>query len=88
MLLLCLFQMPYGYYTLLRFAAMVAFALMAVQYHRAKHDVLTVLFGAMALLFQPFAKVALGRSLWNIVDVAVAVLLIGLWTIEQKGDEQ
>ena len=88
MLLLCLLQMPYGFYTLLRFVAMVAFAVMAVQYHRAKRDALTVLFGAMALLFQPFAKVALGRGVWNIVDVAAAVLLIALWTKERKEERQ
>ena len=29
-------------------------------------------FRALALLFQPFFKLALGRPLWNIVDVAVA----------------
>ena len=68
MLLLCLLQMPYGFYTLLRLVAMMAFAVMAVQYYHAKRDALTVLFGAMALLFQPFAKVALGRSVWNIVE--------------------
>lgn len=84
LLLLCLFKMPYGYYTLLRFAAMVAFAVMAVKYNEKKHDVLTVTFGALALLFQPFFKVALGRGTWNMVDVAVAALLIALWIREQK----
>ena len=88
MLLLCLLQMPYGFYTLLRLVAMMAFAVMAVQYYHAKRDALTVLFGTMALLFQPFAKVALGRSVWNIVDVAVAVLLLALWTRERKEEKQ
>ncbi|GAQ14627.1 hypothetical protein MODO_2313 [Myroides odoratimimus] len=27
----------------------------------------------LVLLFQPFLKVALGRSIWNIVDVIVAI---------------
>ena len=30
-------------------------------------------FGALALLFQPFIKIALGRLIWNVVDVVVAV---------------
>ena len=30
-------------------------------------------FGALALLFQPFIKIALGRLIWNGVDVVVAV---------------
>ena len=31
------------------------------------------MFAALALLFQPFFKVALGRVVWNIVDVIVAI---------------
>lgn len=34
---------------------------------------------ALAILFQPFLKIALGRTLWNIVDLAVGIgLLISL----------
>ena len=35
------------------------------------------LFIFFAILFQPFIKIALGRQIWNIVDVVVVVLLIG-----------
>jgi len=78
MLLLCLFRMPYGYYELVRFVSMVAFAVMAYSYYDEKRNGLAVTFGALALLFQPFFKIALGRTIWNIVDVAVAVLLVVL----------
>lgn len=37
-----------------------------------------VSFAAMALLFLPFFKVALGRAVWNVVDVLVAIGLICL----------
>ncbi|MFW5617788.1 MAG: DUF6804 family protein [Prevotella pectinovora] len=43
-----------------------------------KKETLVWTFGALALLFQPLVKIALGRDVWNIVDVAVAVLLIVL----------
>ena len=36
------------------------------------------MFAALALLFQPFFKIALGRTMWNVVDVLVAVGLIVL----------
>lgn len=77
--LLCLAPMPYGYYELVRFVAMVAFGLMAYKYHQAQNSVYAITFGALALLFQPFIKLALGRTMWNIVDVVVALLLIVLW---------
>jgi len=31
----------------------------------------------LALLFQPFFKISLGRTLWNIVDVIVGIGLLG-----------
>lgn len=83
LLLLCLTPMPYGYYQLVRFVAMVAFGVMAYKYYEEKKNELAITFGALALLFQPFVKVALGRTIWNVVDVAVAILLIVLWWKEK-----
>lgn len=79
LLLLCLAPMPYGYYQLVRFVAMVVFAILALNYFKEKKNELSIIFGALALLFQPFLKVALGRMMWNVVDVAVALLLIALY---------
>ena len=87
MLLACLLHLPYGYYSLLRFVAMVVFTVLAYQYNKEKNGALTVTFGAFALLFQPFIKIALGRSLWNIIDVAVAIFLLILWSKECFGKE-
>ena len=74
-MLLCLAPMPYGYYQLVRAVAMIVFAIMAYQYYEKENVPLAITFGGLALLFQPFIKVALGRTLWNIVDVIVAVVL-------------
>lgn len=79
LLILCLAPMPYGYYQLVRFVAMVVFSIMAFNYYKEKKNELSIIFGALALLFQPFLKVALGRMMWNVVDVAVALLLIALY---------
>ena len=84
LLLLCLAKMPYGYYNVTRFAAMVVFAYMAYLYAEEKKQGLMVTFGALALLFQPFVKIAIGRTMWNLVDVAVAILLITLTIIDFK----
>ena len=40
---------------------------------------MAIVWGALALLFQPFFKIALGRITWNVVDVIVAGMLIILW---------
>jgi len=87
-LLLCLAPMPYGYYVLVRFLSMVGFGIMAYRYYQEKKESLAWTFGILALLFQPFAKIALGRLIWNIVDVIVAVGLIILFFIEKKKKEK
>lgn len=79
LLLLCLAPMPYGYYQMVRFVAMVVFAVMAYRYYEEKKNQLAIVFGALALLFQPFIKVALGKAMWNVVDVVVAIALVVLW---------
>lgn len=84
-LLLCLAPMPYGYFILVRFLTMVGFGYMAFQYFKQRKEMLTWTFVTLALLFQPFAKIGLGRTVWNIVDVIVAIGLIVLFIIEWKG---
>jgi len=78
LLLLCLADMPYGFYELVRFAAAAAFAYLSYDYFKAKKDGMGFTFAGLALLFQPFLKISLGRTIWNIVDVIVAVGLICL----------
>lgn len=78
LLLLCLFPMPYGYYNFVRFIAMIVFGILCYSYYARKAKSLAITFGCLAILFQPFAKIALGRTMWNIVDVAVAIFLIVL----------
>ncbi len=83
-LLLCLAPMPYGYYMLVRFFATVMFGLMAYQYCREKNENLMIVFGALAVLFQPIIKIPLGHAVWNVVDVAVAIGLIILLLKENR----
>lgn len=76
LLLICLFDMPYGYYQLVRFSSFVVFGYFAYDAVKAKKSEFTFAYGALALLFQPFLKISLGRTVWNVVDVLVAVALI------------
>ena len=78
LLLLCLVDMPYGFYELVRFGAAIAFVYLSYDYFKSKNDGLGFTFAALALLFQPFFKITLGRAIWNFVDVLVAVGLIYL----------
>lgn len=84
LMLLCLAPMPYGYFQLVRFVAMVVFGVMAYQYYMKQKTVAAVIFVVLALLFQPIFKIALGRVAWNVIDVLVAALLVGLFVLEKR----
>jgi hypothetical protein len=76
LLSLCLFDMPYSYFQFVRFASTAGFAYLAYEAYEQKNQRDLIIFIILDLLFQPFEKIALGRVLWNIVDVVVAVYLL------------
>ena len=77
---LCLADMPYGFYQFVRFAGLIGFAILAYQENEQGRQKEMIIYGGLALLFQPFFKIALGRQMWNIVDVVVGIgLLISIF---------
>ena len=76
LLFLCLADMPYGFYQFVRFAGLIGIAILAYQANQQGRQTEMIIYGGLALLFQPFFKIALGRQIWNIVDVVVGIGLI------------
>ena len=77
---LCLAKMPYGYYQFVRFAGLICFAILGYQANRNGRQTEMIIYGGLALLFQPFFKIALGRQMWNFVDIVVGIgLLISIF---------
>lgn len=72
----CLFDMPYGYYQLVRFAALIGFSILAYTANEQGQTTEAIVYVCLAILFQPLIKIALGRELWNVVDVVVGIGLI------------
>ena len=83
-LLLCVFPMPYGYFTIVRIVTTIISGYLAYNYYTESKKELTLAFAVIAVLFQPFIKFALGREIWLVVDVIVAILLIVLALKKQK----
>jgi hypothetical protein len=65
--------MPYGYYQFVRFSGLVGFAILAYQAHEQGRQTGMINYTGLALLFQPFFKIALGRQMCKIVDVVVGI---------------
>jgi hypothetical protein len=55
---------------------MVGFCYLVFVVNRKNNKNEVFIYVALALLFQPFIKIALGRKIWNIVDVVVGTILI------------
>ena len=76
LLLICLFDLPYGYYQFIRYIALVGFAILGYYEYERKNIPVVIVFVGLVMLFQPIAKVPLGRLVWNIVDLVVALGLV------------
>jgi hypothetical protein len=85
LLSLCLADMPYGYYQFVRLISSVAFAYLAyLAIEEGKKNEIFI-YIVLALLFQPFMKISLGRELWNFVDVVVGLgLIISIFMTKSK----
>ncbi len=69
-------EIPYNYYELIRFGAMVGFAVLGY-FAKKNNDILFMfIWFSSALLVNPFAKLALGKELWHIIDIIWIVLLV------------
>jgi uncharacterized membrane protein len=75
LLLLCLLDMPYGYYQFVRFLGMICFGFLAFKVQQTNQGWF-VFWLASAILINPLFKISLGRTIWNIVDVVWAIALI------------
>lgn|SRR5680860_223481 len=87
-LFLCLLDMPYGFYQLVRFMALIGFGILAYKANEQDKNTEMIVYGVLALLFQPFFKIALGREMWNIMDVIVGIGLIASLIINRTKSQR
>lgn len=85
LLFLCLINMPYGYYQFVRFISMCGFAYLAYSSNEVNKKNEAFIYIGLAILFQPFIKIALGRTIWNVVDLIVGIgLIVSLFQSKRK----
>ena len=75
-LLLSILPLPYGFYTIVKVAMMIISGYLAYRYYSQRKEELAITFLVICILFQPFVNFALGRQVWLIVDIVVAILLL------------
>ena len=72
------FGLPYGYYQFLRLETCLVTAFLAYSSFKTFGvlDVWTLSLAMVAILFNPFLPLHLGKEIWVVLDVAAAVLLL------------
>jgi hypothetical protein len=84
----CLLDMPYGYFQLVRFIALIGFAILAYQANQQGRLTEMFIYIGLALLFQPIFKISFGKQIWNVVDVIVGIGLIVTIFIKPKDSQR
>lgn len=78
-LLLALLPMPYSYFNILRIYAVIVFGILLFQIPSKKQNLQNskfIIYLILIFLFQPIFKIPLGRTLWNIIDVIIAIWML------------
>ena len=84
LLLLCLADMPYGYYQLTRMICLVGFSFLAYRSFKEEKVNLAFVYLGLAILFQPIVKISLGRNIWNLIDIIVALTLLVSFALNER----
>lgn len=85
MFLLCLLDMPYGYYQLVRFLGMIGFAFFTYEAYKRDDKFYSVLWMASLILINPIFKISLGREIWNVVDIIWVIVIVVSIRKEKNG---
>ena len=68
--------MPRWFYLLLRCTVCGTTAFLALLSYAAEKKLWVCIFGLIAIVFNPFRPLYLGRSIWQIADIIVVVVLV------------
>jgi len=74
LLLLAILPFPYGYYTLLKLVVCLTALFLTWFSYKAQKTAWVWIMGFIALIFNPFVPLHLGRALWVAVDLLIAVV--------------
>jgi hypothetical protein len=78
----CLYKMPYSYYNFVRVACCIGFAWLAYKEFLKQRIVTGLILIALAILFNPIAKITMKKDEWNKIDIGIAVILV-IWSITE-----
>ena len=82
--IICLTDMPYGYFQFVRFLGMVGFSFLAFNEYKKEKKGWMIFYIISTILINPIFKISLGRELWNIIDIAWVIIFVGTIIFDRK----
>lgn len=83
--LLAILPWPYSYYQALRLVVFTTSIILGFNFYKLRYNATAVLFGLVALLFNPISPIYLSRSVWLWIDLIVgALLIVGGLSLSEK----
>lgn len=82
--LICLTDIPYGYFQFVRFIGLIGFGYFAFKEFELENKNWVIFYVGSAILINPIFKISLGREIWNMVDVLWAIILIGTLLVNRN----
>lgn len=81
LLLIAVAPLPYGYYTFLRIAVTLCACTIGWMAYKERDQISAwvVIFGLVAILFNPLIPVYLTRDVWLVLDIGVAAIFLTWW---------
>lgn len=78
LLFLAILPMPYGYYTVLRFVVSISAAIICFNTYQKDQELRpwVIMFGLIAILFNPLIPVHLTRSIWAPIDIICGLVFL------------
>ena len=76
LLLFCLIDADYGFYQAMRTLISFGFAFLTYRYYKSGDNTNAIIYLCLLIVFQPLLKIGLGRGIWMVVDIVVAVYLV------------
>ena len=73
MLFIAIFQLPYGYYNLLRLAVTASSGISSFNAYKNKNIGTAIIFAIICLLFNPLFPIYLDKGTWFPIDIIVGI---------------
>lgn len=75
-LLFSMLPLPYGGYTIVRLIMTIISGYLGYNYYIRRKKELAITLFIVAVLFQPFVMFSLGRSVWLVLDIFIAMFFL------------